>query len=405
MSIQSPAGDSRTLAMTAALLAIFTSILASNLPTPLYAVWQARWGFSSTALTGVFAIYVLGVVSMLLTIGTLSDRLGRRQVLIPGLLFIGGGAVMFLLADGINSLAIARLLTGVGTGLVTGAASASVMELEPNGNWNRAAALTAVFFTGGAFAGPALGSLALHLKVGQDIWPFFTVIAMTLVTIALLLKAPWPANIGQRHSDFRWRHWRPTPVTVPRELLGVFAFCAAAICLAWSTGSLYASLGPSLARELVGIDNRALAGLFAAAWQLLAGCSQFGCQHQPQNRLLVAGPMLLVIGLLCMAGAVIWSSPLLLSLATLGTAVGAGATGVVAVSSINQMAPPSQRGGISSAFYLMAYLTMASVVLGVGLVSDLAGFGNTVIGFTLIISAAAVSLVVVAVRTGRTALW
>jgi hypothetical protein len=67
--------DRRGLAMAAALMAIFTTIFASNLPTPMYSMWQARWGFSSTALTAVFSIYVLGVVATLLTLGSLSTQL------------------------------------------------------------------------------------------------------------------------------------------------------------------------------------------------------------------------------------------------------------------------------------------------------------------------------------------
>ena len=121
--------DRRGLAMVAALLAIFTTIFASNLPTPLYSFWQARWGFSSTALTAVFSIYVLGVVTTLLTLGSLSDKLGRRQMMVPGLLFILGGAVAFMLAEGIYGLGLARILTGIGTGIVTGAASAALVAM------------------------------------------------------------------------------------------------------------------------------------------------------------------------------------------------------------------------------------------------------------------------------------
>ncbi|HDZ56224.1 MAG TPA: MFS transporter [Pseudomonas xinjiangensis] len=395
----------RSLAMAAALMAIFTAIFASNLPTPLYSVWQARWGFSSAALTGVFSIYVLGVVSTLLTLGSLSDKLGRRQMLVPGMLFILTGGVVFLFAEGIYWLGIARILTGIGTGIVTGAASAALVELEPNENWTRAATLSALFFTLGAFAGPTVSSLALRWETGADTWPFLVVIGLSLAAIVLLLTAPWPAHIGQRQKSFSLRAWRPTTIKVPRELLGAFIFAAAAICLAWSTGSLYASLGPSLATSLVGIDDRAKAGLFAAAWQLMAGFSQFACQKQPMNRLLIVGPSTLISGLLVMAAAVILSSPWLFTFATLATAAGAGATGVVAIASISQVAPPAERGGIISAFYLMAYLTMATVVLGVGFVSDVIGFGPTVLGFTTIISLAALSLMIVAIRSGRAALW
>ncbi|MAP29221.1 MAG: hypothetical protein CMK93_00600 [Pseudomonas sp.] len=404
-SSHSSSASSRRVAMCGALLAIFTTIFASNVPTPLYAVWQVKMGFSSTALTAVFSIYVLGVVLTLLTLGSLSDKIGRRQMMVPGLLFIIAGAVMFMLASDIYGLGAARVLTGIGTGIVTGASSAALVELEPNDNWTRAATLSALFFTLGAFAGPTVSSLMLGLGDAALTWPFAVTVALGCVTVAMLLFAPWPADIGQRHPEFRWRAWRPTTIKVPREMLGAFIFAAAAICLAWSTGSLYASLGPSLATKLVGIDDRTKAGLFAAGWQLMAGVSQFACKRQPLDRLLLVGPSTLIIGLGVMAAAVIYSSPWLFTLATLATASGAGATGVVGIASISNTAPVDQRGSINSAFYLMAYLTMASVVLGVGFVSDKIGFAPTVLGFTTIISCAALTLMLVAVRTRRASFW
>ena len=93
------------------------------------------------------------------------------------------------------------------------------------------------------------------------------------------------------------------------------------------------------------------------------------------------------------------------TLATLATASGAGATGVVGIASISNSAPADQRGGINSAFYLMAYLTMASVVLGVGFVSDMIGFAPTVLGFASIISCAALALMLVALSSRRASLW
>lgn len=389
------------LAMAAALMAIFTTIFASNLPTPLYAVWQVQWGFSSMALTAIFSVYVFGVASTLLTLGSLSDKLGRRQVLVPGMLLTIISAGMFMLAEDIFDLGFARVLTGIGTGIITGAASAAVVEMEPDGNWARGATLSALFFTLGAFAGPTVSSLALRWDIDAGLWPFVVIIALSMTTITLLLIAPWPAHLGQRRSDFSWRTWRPTRIKMPREMLGVFAFAGAAISLAWSTGSLYGSLGPSLATNLVGIGDRSTAGLFAAAWQLLAGMSQFACQRQPVSRMLLLGPSTLMVGLLAMAAAVLFSSPWIFAFATIATAFGAGATGVVAIASVSEVAPPAERGGITSAFYLLAYLTMATVVLSLGFVSDLIGLGNSILGFTVVVSVAAFGLIVVAVRSGR----
>ena len=384
-----------SLAIAACLLAVFTTIMASHMPTPLYAVWQQQWGFSATALTAVFSVYVLGVVLTLLTMGSLSDQLGRRQMLIPGVLFILLGSVAFMLAGDIYQLGCARLLTGIGTGMVTGAATAAVVELEPDGNWARGATLSALAFTLGAATGPTVSSLALRWTSHAHIWPFLIIIVLGVLSIVLLVRAPWPTHLGQRQHDFSLRRWRPTAVRVPRALLGPFLFSAAAICLAWSTGSLYSSLGPSMARDLAGVSDLAFAGLFAAGWQLVAGLTQFAGQRQPLNRLRVAGPVMLIGGLAAMAGAVLLASVWLFTLATLATAMGAGAIGVIAVVTIARSAPPAERGAMTSAFYLAAYLTMATVVLGIGFASDQFGMVNSMLGFTVLISCAAVGLMLV----------
>ncbi|CEA02436.1 major facilitator family transporter [Pseudomonas saudimassiliensis] len=391
--VASPAlKSSNTLPMAACMLALFTTILTSHMPTPLYAAWQQAWGFSATALTAVFSIYVLGVVITLLTMGSLSDQLGRRQMLIPGLLFIMVGSVIFMLAADIYHLAAARLLTGIGTGLVTGAATAAVVELEPNGNWTRGATLSALAFTLGAATGPTVSSMTLRWTDHGTVWSFLVAIALCLITLVMLARAPWPAHLGQRQQDFRWRAWRPTPVRVPRALLGTFTFAAAAISLAWSTGSLYSALGPTLARELIGVSDLALAGLFAAAWQLVAGLSQFAAQRQPLNRLLMAGPVLLILGLIALGGAVWQASVWLFIGATVMTGIAAGTIGVIATVTIARSAPPSERGAMNSAFFLVAYLTMATIVLSIGFASDQIGLVNSTLGFVALICCAALGI-------------
>ncbi len=63
--------------LTVALLA------ASAAPTPLYAIYQARWHFTPITTTLVFGVYAVAVLASLLTLGKLSDHVGRRPVLLP----------------------------------------------------------------------------------------------------------------------------------------------------------------------------------------------------------------------------------------------------------------------------------------------------------------------------------
>ncbi|MFU0418358.1 MFS transporter, partial [Acinetobacter baumannii] len=59
--------------------------MLSNSPTPLYVVWQRALGFSSGTLTVIFALYIAGLLGTLLVAGQLSDRFGRKPVLLPGI--------------------------------------------------------------------------------------------------------------------------------------------------------------------------------------------------------------------------------------------------------------------------------------------------------------------------------
>src|ERR1700686_3254660 len=73
---------------------------ASSAPSPLYPVYQAEFGFSALTLTVIFAVYVLALMASLLTVGRLSDYLGRRVVLAGALIVEAGSKAVFLWADG-----------------------------------------------------------------------------------------------------------------------------------------------------------------------------------------------------------------------------------------------------------------------------------------------------------------
>ena len=115
--------------VSVAMMVLF--MYAAAAPTPLYRVYQAKWGFSSATLTAVFAVYVLFLVVTLLTAGSLSDHIGRRPPIIAGIVVGAVACVLFLVANGVGLLFAARALQGIAVGVALNTLGAVLMDLRP----------------------------------------------------------------------------------------------------------------------------------------------------------------------------------------------------------------------------------------------------------------------------------
>src|SRR3954465_11480220 len=84
----------------------------STLITPLYLIYQQQFGFSQITLTLIYAAYAIGNVAALLFFGRVSDRAGRRRVGLLAIAILIVATLVFLFANGIAALYVARILSG-----------------------------------------------------------------------------------------------------------------------------------------------------------------------------------------------------------------------------------------------------------------------------------------------------
>src|SRR5258705_664106 len=161
---QAPAADPGTWRLTGRpalyLLAslIVALLAASAAPTPLYAIYQARWGFTPITTTVVFGVYAVAVLASLLTLGKLSDHVGRRPVLLGALAVQAASLVVFATAGGVPELLIARVVQGLATGAALGAIGAGLLDL----NRERGTFANAVAPGMGTGSGVLLSALAVR---------------------------------------------------------------------------------------------------------------------------------------------------------------------------------------------------------------------------------------------------
>jgi MFS family permease len=100
-------------------ITLLSFLAASTAPTPLYHLYQEQLQFSAAILTLVFAVYALSLLVALLTVGSLSDHLGRKPVIFTAVLLNIVAMLLFIQADSVGWLISARVLQGFATGMAT----------------------------------------------------------------------------------------------------------------------------------------------------------------------------------------------------------------------------------------------------------------------------------------------
>ncbi len=332
-----------------------------NLPTPLYAVYSQRFGFSSAVLTAVFALYAFVLVPALMLFGQLSDRLGRRLVLLMGLGAGAAGLIIFALAESTAWLFAGRAFQGLAVGMASSAATAALVELEPARDTRRPALLAGLAQAGGSGAGPLIAGLLAEWAPDPLRLPYVVLLVATAAVGLLALRIPEPL----RARSGRWQITRPA---VPADIRRPFARIALTAAVLWAAVALFLSIVPSYAATLLETSNLALLGAITAV-MLAASCAAQVVAHRgmASRRAQQAGLVLLALGLAGLVGASpLGSLPLLLVAAVL-TGAGHGIGFLYAQDDLNRIAPADRRGEVTAAFITCIYVAVAGSVIAVGL--------------------------------------
>jgi predicted MFS family arabinose efflux permease len=355
-----PVAGTGTLTFALCGYTLLVLFMGTNMPSPLYRVYQEAFGFSPLVLTLVFAVYVGALIPSLLLFGPLSDVVGRRLVILPAVALAILGAVLFAAADGTGWLFAARITQGVAMGLGSGALTAAMVESEPTGNRARAVVTATGCIVVGAGAGPLVAGLLAEYA------PRPRTLVYLLEVVALLPAAYGVTRLPDRRSAARWRPRRPQ---VPSSIREPFVTASATSFLAWAATALFLTLVPSYVSVLASTTNLAIAGGVVG---LLFGCSaavQIRSRGQEARAAQRRGLGLLVVGLALLVVAGEASSLPLLLIATVAAGVGQGLAFLGAMAEINQVAPADRHADIVSSFYVVTYLGTGVPVIVVGLLA------------------------------------
>lgn len=331
-------------------------LAGSSAPTPLYAVYQAAWGFSPITVTVVFGVYALAVLVVLLVAGSLSDYVGRRPVLLVATLLQAVTMLVFATADGLGALLAARVLQGLATGAAAAAVGAGLLDLDRA----RGTIANSVVPMLGTATGSLLGGLMVqYLPAPTHLvyLVFVAIFAVQAIGVALMpeLVTPRPGALASLRPQFR----------LPPALRPPLLVAAPALIAAWALAGFYGSLGPALLRRLAGSSSLALGGI---ALFVLAGSGALTVlvlRARSPRSVLTFGAAALVAGVAITLLATTRASLGVFFVGAVLAGAGFGAAFQGAIRSVLQFAAPHQRAGVLSVLYVIAYLAMGlPAVLG-----------------------------------------
>jgi MFS family permease len=367
-------------------------MLGTTLPTPLYGLYRERFGFSELMITVIFATYAAGVIASLLLFGRLSDQIGRRRMLLPGLALAALSAIAFLLADGLALLLVGRVLAGLAAGIFTGTATATLVDLAGPQRREKATLTATIANMGGLGCGPLLAGLLAQWAGSPLRLPFWVYLALLVPAAIGIWAMPEPVAATSR------LRLRPQALTVPTEMRTTFVEAALAGFAGFAVLGLFTAVAPAFLGQELGVTSPAVVGLVVFAVFAASMVGQALLEQVPESAPMPAGCVALIAGMGLLALGLALPSLALLVLGGVVAGLGHGLAFRAGLTAVNTSAPAERRAAVASSFFVVMYVAISLPVIGVGVLAQATGLRTAGLTFATVVAAVAV---VVLVLLGR----
>jgi MFS family permease len=382
----------RALAIFGVIAAVTFSACASA-PTPLYRLYQEQMGLSPFLLTMIFAAYVFSLLSALLTVGSLSDYVGRRPVTFAALVLNALAMYMFIEANSAASLIAARIVQGFATGAAITTLGAAILDADRTRG--------PMFNSVTAFAGLTIGVLGAAILATYAPDPEHLVYVFLLVVSVIEAIVLWylPETAEKKQGAFA--SLRPH-VSVPRQARQTLIWLTPVNVAAWALGGFYLSLMPSLVRVATGMVSPLVGGVVVAMLMFTAAVSVVLLRKPSPATALLVGTLSFALGVAITLAGVRLQMVALLMGGTIVAGFGFGAAFSGIVRTLLPLAKADERAGLLSAFYVESYLAFSLPAILAGLLAPRFGLPlSAYIYGSVVLLLALTSLV--AVRLSRNA--
>src|SRR5919109_2721631 len=179
------------IAVSMALMAVIASVSGLNVAQTEMAV---DFDTSQNTVLWIINIYTLALAALLLPLGAIGDRLGRKPMLIAGLVVFGVSNVVAALAPTAEVMIAARVASGIGAAIIMPITLAVITSTFPEEQRGKAIGV----WTGVAGGGGIIGMFLSALLVDVDNWRWLFVLPIALIAVALAMTMRSVPNSRER---------------------------------------------------------------------------------------------------------------------------------------------------------------------------------------------------------------
>ena len=185
----------------------------------------------------IISAYLLGLASSMPLVGFLSDKVGRRPVLLSGLVLFIAASIICSTTDSLNSLIFWRIIQGVGASVGSVMSRAIIRDTNNASETARSLSRVTAIMGISPMIAPVIGGIGYQIFGSPNGIFIITAAIGVVVLIAILLKLPETRKVELTESTNR-EPWSEKY----RYLLGSKVFVGSSLIYAFTTGAFFAIL-------------------------------------------------------------------------------------------------------------------------------------------------------------------
>ncbi|MFJ4761236.1 MFS transporter [Kocuria marina] len=329
--------------------------------TPLLVMYRTVEGYEQVAVDMLLAAYVLGIVPALLIGGPLSDRHGRRALMIPAPILAMVGSILLALGAGsLVLLFVGRVFSGLALGLGMAVGTSWIKELsdrpyEEHPERVSGARRASLSLTAGFALGAVIAATLAQFAPLQTVLPYVINLLICLPAVLLVAGAPETRYASAPHGSLL----SDLKIPAMRQHRFWFVVAPSAPWVFGCAASSYAIL-PALMADVVGPDyGIAFSGLMCLVG---LGCGFFiqplgrHLDRDGSIRSLAVGMVAVILGMLTAVASAATLNILMVLAASAVLGCGYGLVLVSGLQEVQRIARPDDLAGLTAVFYSLTYV-------------------------------------------------